>query len=112
MFNLSQYKNIFHISNLQVDFEFFCFDSIIDATRQHLTIDPTTVEILESCVSIMRTHKPLSQWGALSLAFCVEKGYCLVTNDIQLQEACSDYNIPFVSLEYIEHHYINGGGFE
>ena len=48
--------------------------------------------------------------GCIGASFCIEKGYCLVTNDIRLQKACEDYNVSFVTLEDIEESFINGGG--
>lgn len=65
--------------------------------------------MLESSVQIRQKHRPLSKWDALALVFCIEKGYCLVTNDIKLQKACSDYNVLFVSVEHIEEVFIRGG---
>ena len=109
LFKLSQFKSIFHVADLQVEYEILYPEGISEAAKQSLTIDITTVEMLESCVPIRQKHKPLSKWDALALVFCIEKGYCLVTNDIRLQKACSDYEVSFVSLEYIEESFINGG---
>ena len=107
---LSQFKSIFHVADLQVEYEILYPKGISDATKECLTIDVTTVEMLESCVPIKKKHKPLSDWDALALVFCIEKGYCLVTNDIRLQKACNDYyNVSFVTLEYIEDTFICGG---
>ena len=98
---LSQFKGIFHISDLQVEYEILYPDGIKDDTKKSLIIDITTVEMLESSFLIRKKHKSLSKWDALAMVFCIEKGYCLVTNDIKLQKACSDYNVLFVPLEYI-----------
>ena len=106
---LSQYKDIFHVSNLQVDFEILYPEGIKEATKQNLTVDITTIEMLEACIPIRQKHNPLSQWDALALVFCIEKGYCLVTNDIKLQKACGDYNVLFFSVEHIEEVFIKGG---
>lgn len=45
---LSQYKDIFHVSNLQVDFEVLYPDGIKEATKQNLTVDITTREEREN----------------------------------------------------------------
>ena len=81
---LSQFKGVFHISDLQIRYEILYPEGIKTATVQSLTVDVTTVEMLESSVQIRQKHKPLSKWDALALVFCIEKGYCLVTNDIKL----------------------------
>ena len=104
---LSQFKGIFHVSDLQIKYEILYPDGIQDATKKSLVIDTTTIEMLESTVPIRQKHKPLSKWDALAMVFCIEKGYCLVTNDIKLQKACADYSVSFVSLEYIEETFIN-----
>ena len=106
---LSQFKGVFHISDLQIRYEILYPEGIKTATEQSLTIDVTTVEMLESSVQIRQKHKPLSKWDALALVFCIEKGYCLVTNDIKLQKACDDYNVLFVPVEHIEEVFIKGG---
>ena len=106
---LSQYKDIFHVAKIQLDFEILYPKGIKEAASQSLTIDIATIEMLENCVPINQKHIALSKMDALALVFCIEKGYCLVTNDIKLQKACVDYNVSFVSLEYIEETFINGG---
>ena len=106
---LSQFKGVFHISDLQIRYEILYPEGIKTATEQSLTVDVTTVEMLESSVQIRQKHKPLSKWDALALVFCIEKGYCLVTNDIKLQKACDDHNVLFVPVEHIEEVFIKGG---
>ena len=106
---LSQFKGVFHISDLQIRYEILYPGGIKTATERSLTVDVTTIEMLELSVQIRQKHRPLSKWDALALVFCIEKGYCLVTNDIKLQKACADYNVLFVSVEHIEKVFIKGG---
>lgn len=109
LLKLSQFKGIFHVADLQLAHEIKYPKGIVEATKQFLTIDVTTIEMIEKCYPITLKHKPLSKWDVLALVFCIEKEYCLVTNDIKLQKACGDYNVEFVSLEYIEEKFVNGG---
>ena len=110
LLKLSQFKRFFHVSDLQVKYEILYPAGISEATKQCLTVDVTTVEMLESCVPIMKRHRSLSKFDSLALVFCIEKGYCLVTNDIKLQKSCAEHGVLFVTLEYIEETFINGGG--
>ena len=63
---LSQFKGVFHISDLQIRYEILYPEGIKTATVQSLTVDVTTVEMLESSVQIRQKHKPLSKWDALA----------------------------------------------
>ena len=104
---LSQYKDIFHIADLQLKYELLYPNGIKEATERYITIDETTVELLEAVVPIKQQHKSLSNFDALALLFCIKNNYCLVTNDIKLQKATAYHGVAFVTKEYIEERFIN-----
>ena len=107
--SLSKYKEFLHIADLQVKYEVLRPDDLIQMVYECMTIDIVTIEEFESIIPIMAKHKPLSKYDALALVICIEKNYCLVTNDIDLKKACSIYNVSTVSSQYIEDNYIKGG---
>ena len=43
LFKLSQFKSIFHVADLQVEYEILYPEGISEAAKQSLTIDITTV---------------------------------------------------------------------
>lgn len=107
---LSQYKDIFHIADLQLKYELLYPEGIKNATINSITVDETTIDLLEAVIPIKQQHKSLSNFDALALVFCIKKNYCLVTNDIRLQKATTHYGVACVTKEYIDDLFINKRG--
>ena len=54
---LSQYKDIFHIADLQLKYELLYPEGIKNATINSITVDETTIDLLEAVIPIKQQHK-------------------------------------------------------
>ncbi len=101
LIKLSKYKDNFHIADLQLEYELLYPDGIKELTRNSITVDITTIDILNMTNSIMEKHRPLSKFDTLALSFSITKEYILITDDIKLQKACKEYNVHYITTREI-----------
>ena len=98
---LSQFKEYFHIADIQLEYELIYPNNIKEITRNSITVDITTEDILNITNPIMERHRPLSRFDALALAFSIVKNYTLITDDIRLQKACEEYKVKHITTKEI-----------
>ena len=101
LIKLSKYKDNFHIADLQLEYELLYPDGIKELTRNSITVDITTMDILNIANQIMEKHRPLSKFDALALSFSITKEYVLITDDIKLQKACKEYDVHYITTREI-----------
>lgn len=99
LIKLSKYKEYFHIADIQLEYELIYPKDIKEITRNNITVDITTEDILNITNPIMERHRPLSRFDALALAFSIVKGYILITDDIRLQKACEEYKVHYITTD-------------
>mgnify|MGYP003294164639 CR=1 FL=1 len=90
---LSQYKEQFFIARSQIDAELLYPADLASLVEDSLTVIEETFEIRKKGNELKTAHSRLSIYDCLGLAFAIIDGYCLVTDDINLQKAAVKYGV-------------------
>lgn len=99
---LSQYKDQFFISEIQIKDELIKPDGIADLIRKYVTVIKETEEIINYARELMTCNHGLSFYDCLCLAFCIKDEYCLITDDKALIKKCSYYKVMVKTTEEIK----------
>lgn len=91
--SLSQYKDQFFISDTQIKEEFIRPANLSIQVRKAITVIEVTENIKIKTIELVNKHRGLSKFDCLSLAFAVEDGYCLVTDDKHLSKIATFYGV-------------------
>ena len=107
---LSQYKDLFFISNTQIEGELIYPKDLADKVRQSVTvIDKDREEIVLKTSELFSSFVGLSRFDCLCMAYALIDGYCLITDDKVLIKKCISNNINIKSTEQIIKEFKNGG---
>ena len=107
---LSQYKNMFFISETQLKGELIKPDDLASIVRLSVTvISEDREEIVSKTKEFISLFETLSFYDCLCMAYSLLDGYCLITDDKALIKKCSIYNIEVKTSNDIEIEFGIGG---
>ena len=107
---LSQYKNLFYISETQIVGELFKPNELSTVVRQSVTVISTDRdEIIDKTNEFYSMYETLSLFDCLCMAYSFLDGYCLITDDKSLIKKCAIHNIQTKTSKQISCEFNLGG---
>lgn len=104
---LSQYKNLFFISDTQIRRELFKPDDLTVLIRESITVIlEDRIEIMQKTDEFIQQYETLSYFDCLCMAYALLDGYILITDDKALLKKCSIHGIETKTSKDIEDEYI------
>lgn len=103
---LSQYKENFFVSDIQINDELLKPKGIAELVRKSITVIKATEDKIERANCLMQENYGLSFYDCLCLAFCIIDGYCLVTDDKHLYKRCVRYKVNVKNTDDIKKEFI------
>ena len=105
---LSQYKDQFFISKIQLEKELIKPDNLAEVVRQNISvIEDDRDEIRIKTNEFFSLYSALSIFDCLAMAYSILDGYCLVSDDKALIKKCRIHNIETKSSKDIEIEFLN-----
>ena len=109
--SLSQYIDLFFISETQIKGELIKPDDLSRVVRKSVSIIvEDREEITNKTKEFVSLYETLSFYDCLCMAYAYLDNYCLITDDKALVKKCSLHNIETKTSKTIEDEFIIGGG--